>query len=204
MGTAERKARQKEELKELILTAAKKLFLDKGIENTTIRSIAKAIEYSVGTVYLYYKDKNEILYDLHQRGFRQLGEDMRSVSQQIEDPKERLNQLGQIYMHFAMKNPEMYDLMFNLKAPMDYLKKEKNDTWNEGKATYHTLRSTVQACMEQGHFKDHQLEALSFAIWSSVHGMCSLMIRDRIKGATDQEPQQLLEQAYRSFTLILK
>ena len=50
MSTTERKAREKEALKELILKGAKKLFLEKGIEQTTIRNIADEIDYSVGTV----------------------------------------------------------------------------------------------------------------------------------------------------------
>jgi AcrR family transcriptional regulator len=43
MGISERKAKEKEELKSLILMAAKKLFLEKGIEQTTIRNIANEI-----------------------------------------------------------------------------------------------------------------------------------------------------------------
>jgi AcrR family transcriptional regulator len=203
MGTAERKARQKEELKELILQAAKKLFLEKGIENTTIRSIAQATEYSVGTVYLYYKDKNEILHDLHQKGFTQLGGEMKSLFD-IEDPHKRLFELGKTYIRFAMENPEMYDLMFNVKAPMDFIKEKEQETWNEGKATFNVLRSTVKQCMDKGYFRKHQPEPLSFAIWSSVHGMCSLMIRERIKGATDQEPQQLVKDAYADFMKLLE
>ncbi|MDP2160985.1 MAG: TetR/AcrR family transcriptional regulator, partial [Flavobacterium sp.] len=57
----------------MILQAAKKLFVEQGVENTTIRKIASEIEYSVGTVYVYYKDKNDILHDLHTQGFVQLG-----------------------------------------------------------------------------------------------------------------------------------
>jgi len=46
------------------LKGAKKLFLEKGIEQTTIRNIADEIDYSIGTVYVYFKDKNAILHDL--------------------------------------------------------------------------------------------------------------------------------------------
>ena len=52
MGSTERKAREKEELKALILKAARKLFVEKGIGQTTIRNIADSIDYSIGTVYV--------------------------------------------------------------------------------------------------------------------------------------------------------
>lgn len=72
MGVADRKEREKEEMKTKILEAAKKLFLDHGFEKTSIRNIAEEIEYSPGTIYLYFKDKNELLFALHQEAFQGL------------------------------------------------------------------------------------------------------------------------------------
>ena len=55
MGVKERKDRQKTEMREAILSAALKLFSDDGYDNVTMRKIADEIEYSVGTIYLYFK-----------------------------------------------------------------------------------------------------------------------------------------------------
>ncbi|MBK7849805.1 MAG: TetR/AcrR family transcriptional regulator [Bacteroidetes bacterium] len=70
MGITERKEKQKAELKNQILDASVKLFSEHGYNGVTIRKIADLIEYSPTTVYLYFKDKNEILYELHQIGFK--------------------------------------------------------------------------------------------------------------------------------------
>ena len=198
MGTTERKAKEKEELKALILEGARKLFLDRGIEHTTIRNIADEIEYSVGTVYVYYKDKNAILHDLHQLGFTQLGQAFK-VLFHVGDPMERLKAMGRVYIRFAMENPEMYDLMFNMKAPMEYLKGNCSDDWSEGQGTFHVLVGTIRECMEKGHFKGHQLDPLSFMIWSLVHGMCTLHFRERISGVKLANPDQIVDQAYEEF-----
>jgi AcrR family transcriptional regulator len=203
MGINERKARQKEELREQILEAAKKLFLEKGIEHTTIRSIAAEIEYSVGTVYLYYQHKNEILHDLHQNGFRQLGGEMRVLTN-VSDPMERLKALGRVYIRFAVENPEMYDLMFNMKAPMDFIESSHKEDWNEGKATFDVLRQNVAACMETGKFKGHQLEPLAFAIWSAVHGMASLHIGERVKGVNLENPEGMIFKAYEEIIMLME
>lgn len=203
MGIHERKARQKEELREQILEAAKKLFLEKGIAHTTIRNIATEIEYSVGTVYLYYQHKNEILHDLHQKGFRQLGGEMRVLAN-VSDPMERLKALGRVYLRFALENPDMYDLMFNMKAPMDFIESSHKEEWNEGKATFDVLRQNVAACMEAGYFKGHQLEPLAFVIWSAVHGMASLHISQRVKGLSQVEPKAMLSDAYEELIKMLE
>lgn len=203
MGTSERKAKEKEELRALILQAAKRLFVEKGIEQTTIRNIAHAIEYSVGTVYVYFKDKNAILHELHTQGFRQLGGEMR-VLFNVADPMERMMALGRVYLNFALHNPDMYDLMFNMKAPIDFLESVHSEEWNEGKATFAVLKDTVNQCMEQGHFAGHQPEPLSFAIWSMVHGMASLHISQRTKGVCLAQPENIVMQGYEEFVRILE
>lgn len=202
MGIAERKAKEKEELKKLILQAAKKLFAENGIEQTTIRNIANAIEYSVGTVYVYFKDKNEILHELHTQGFKQLGGEMRILFN-VTDPMERLKALGRVYLQFAIDNPDMYELMFHKKEPIACLKSLHKEEWDEGKATFDVLRTTVSQCMEKGHFKGHQLEPLAFAIWSTVHGMASLHVGQRMTNANRKDSETILSKAHDEFALMM-
>ena len=203
MSTAERKAREKEALKMLILKGAKKLFLERGIEQTTIRNIADEIDYSVGTVYVYFKDKNAILHDLHSIGFQELGGYFTELFT-IKDPMERLRKMGFTYLKFAMENSEMYDLMFIVKAPMEFIESTEKEAWNEGADTFNALKKTVQECMDEGHFEGHSLEALSFMIWSLVHGMCCLEIRQRTKGVKFSNPDTILSEGYNEYLKIIK
>jgi len=203
MSTAERKAREKEALKSLILKGAKKLFLERGIEQTTIRNIADEIDYSVGTVYVYFKDKNAILHDLHSIGFQELGGYFKELFA-IKDPMERLQKMGFMYIKFALENPEMYDLMFNLKAPMEFLEKSENENWNEGANTFNYVKKTIEECINKRHFKGHNVEPLSFMIWSLVHGMCCLEIRQRTKGVKFSNPDTILFDGYNEYLKIIK
>lgn len=203
MSTAERKAREKEALKALILNGAKKLFVEKGIEQTTIRNIADEIDYSVGTVYVYFRDKNAILHDLHSIGFQELGGYFKELFA-IEDPMERVKKLGLVYIKFALENSEMYDLMFNLKAPMEFLESSEEVGWNEGVATFNALKTTVEQCIERGHFKGHSAEPLSFMMWSLVHGMCCLEIRQRTKGVKFSKPECILFDGYNEYLKIIE
>ena len=202
MSVADRKAKEKEALKALILKGAKKLFLEKGIEQTTIRNIADEIDYSVGTVYVYFKDKNAILHDLHSIGFQELGGYFKELFS-IENPMERLRKMGFIYIKFALENQEMYDLMFNVKAPMEFLENSNNENWNEGAATFDRVKQTIQECIDKGHFKGHNMEPLSFMVWSLVHGMCCLQIRQRISGVKFTNPDTILFDGYNEYLKII-
>ena len=202
MSVADRKAREKEALKMLILKGAKKLFLEKGIEQTTIRNIADEIDYSVGTVYVYFKDKNAILHDLHSIGFQELGGYFQELFS-IEDPMERLRKMGFTYIKFALENQEMYDLMFNVKAPMEFIENSDCPEWDEGVNTFGALKATVEDCMNKGHFKGNTSEPLAFMIWSLVHGMCCLEIRQRTKGVKFTNPDTILYDGYNEYLKII-
>ena len=198
MSSAERKAREKEELKALILKASMKLFVEKGIEQTTIRNIADAIDYSIGTVYIYFKDKNAILHALHTQCFAELGGQFR-VLYNVTDPMERLQAMGKVYIQYAMDNPDKYDLMFSLKEPMEFLNDIQAKEWDEGTATFDVLLTTVKDCIGAGHFTGHNLDPLSFLIWSCMHGMCSLEISARTKGVLLKNPDTIVSDAYNEF-----
>lgn len=202
VGTAERKLKEKEELKTLILQAAKKLFVEKGVEQTTIRNIASEIEYSIGTVYVYFKDKNEILHALHSQGFKQLGNEMK-VLRNVSDPMERLKALGRVYLQFAFENPDMYELMFSMKAPMQSIESSCKEEWEEGQSTFGVMKATVEQCMSQGYFSNHNLEPLSFAIWSMVHGLVSLHISQRVKGVNLSDPETVVLAGFEEFVKMI-
>ena len=202
MGISDRKEREKEELREKILGAAKTLFLEKGIEKTSIRNIADKIEYSPGIIYHYFRDKNEILHALHQSGFIQLMNKM-SVLTSVRDPLERLKAMGSIYINFALESPDMYDLMFIKEAPMEHIiRLEKND-WIEGGSTFNYLRETIRECIVQGLFSGHDEEALAFLVWSTVHGMVSLNIRKRCEVILSDRKNHIVKDGLEEFFKML-
>lgn len=202
MGLVERKIREKEELKDSILKAAKKLFLERGFEKTSIRNIADEIEYSPGIIYHYFKDKNEIFHALHTEGFQEMGKRMGILSA-IVDPMSRLRAMGKIYIEFGLENQDMYDLMFIIEAPIDHVETRDDLCWSEGDSSFNQLRLTVKECMQKGHFRGHRLEALSFMIWSTVHGMVSLKIRKRVNILEVSEVENIVENSYQSFLMVL-
>ncbi len=202
MGINDRKEREKEELRGAILAAAKSLFVKKGFEKTSIRNIADAIDYSPGIIYHYFKDKNEVFHALHQEGFLALMGKMQ-ILESVEDPLERLKAMGKIYIAFAKENPDMYDLMFIKEAPIDHILHNEEENWTEGKHTFGFLRNTVEECIQKGHFQGHDLDALTYMIWSIVHGMVSLRICGRCEAIYFENQDTIMEQAYQSFTKTL-
>ena len=164
-------------MRRLILDRAKRLFIKEGFENVTMRNIAESIEYSPATVYLYFKDKGDILYALHVEGFQMLIKAQQAILS-TKDPLSRLKKCGEVYVRFALENPEYYDLMFIMSATGKRI--EENDTdWTVGVESYDILKDIVRDCMDTGALPKGNVEAASFALWSLVHGMVALIIRKR-------------------------
>ncbi len=176
MGITERKELEKLEMRKLILANAMKLFLEEGFENITIRRIAEKIEYSPAAIYLYFKDKDEILYTLHSEGFEELYRRQRRTLS-IKDPLTRLRKQGEMYISFALENPEYYDLMFIMRGPAKKIIEKKE--WDVGLRSYEFLKKNVKECMEAGSLPRADIDVASFSLWSHVHGIASLIIRDR-------------------------
>ena len=112
----------------MILDASMKLFVEEGFENVTIRKIADIIQYSPTTIYLYFKDKNEIFYSLHELGFQKMAELNRNLPD-IKNPLTRLFKMGENYIEFGLSNQEFYDIMFISRAPMQVLEAMENCDW---------------------------------------------------------------------------
>jgi AcrR family transcriptional regulator len=176
MGISERKEREKGEMKDLIRAAALKMFLEDGYAKTSIRNIADAIEYSPGTIYLYFKDKDELLYEVQRYAFDQLLEFFK-LHVKSKDPVKRLRQMGIAYIIFGLDNPELYDLMFIIRAPTNVDDHHKDN----GQSSFDYLVDCLQECVEKKLIKMKDVGLGSLQIWSMVHGLVSLNLRCRLK-----------------------
>jgi len=189
MGIVERKEKQKIEIRKRILEASMQLFVEEGFNNVSIRRIAEIIEYSPTTIYLYFKDKDEIFFNLHEIGFQKMQE-MNKVLATIENPLARLHKMGENYVRFGMENPEYYDLMFIQREPMTKLT-EMGCDWENGDAALTLLKNTLIECMEKGFIAQTDPTVLSLSVWSTVHGLVSLATRERMEKLVPEKEQIL-------------
>ena len=178
MGIVARKEKQKQEIRSLILEESMKLFVEEGFSKVSVRKIAERIQYSPTTLYLYFKDKNEILFYCCESGFKKMLEQNIALAL-ISDPIERLHQMGVNYLNFGLEYPEYYDLMFIQEAPMSALI-DMGAGWSSGDQALEALKMIVQDAMDKGLLFPAKVETVAMAVWSMVHGLVSLAIRQRL------------------------
>jgi AcrR family transcriptional regulator len=177
MGTSERRLSEIKSMKKLILDTAMELIIHHGFESVSIRKIAERIQYSPATIYLYFKDKQDILHQLHEEGFRRFANAQKGLAD-IADPLERLYEHGRVYIRFALENREYYQLMFMLRGTEKRCVPSAEPDGSQ--ETYKVLRSNVIDYLSAGYLPGADVDATTFLFWSTVHGMVSLIISERI------------------------
>ncbi|MBS1517908.1 MAG: TetR/AcrR family transcriptional regulator [Bacteroidetes bacterium] len=198
MSIKDRKDRDREKMKKLILDASLKLFISEDYSRISMRKIAEKIEYSPGTIYLYFKNKDEILYELHNMAFDKFYREQQKVNS-IKEPFEKLREHGKIYINFAINNPEYYELMFIMNATGIEIEKKSN--WYAGKRTFEFLMQNIQECLDNGYFKSHDVFSASMAMWSFVHGIVSLYLRKRMAMIPSENQKDVMFAAYEFFMI---
>lgn len=199
MGTAERKEREKAELKELILDASKKILLNEGQEGLSIRNIAKSIEYSPATIYLYFSDKDAILHELMELGFEVMQKYMVGAFTE-SDPIKRINEIGHAYVKFGLENKDWYDLMFNSEKPMKHIEKCKED-WDQGMDMFQFLVSTCNDALQKLKITNLEAKILALQLWSCVHGLVNLAQTERLEIVEQNQREELITKTLKSMLL---
>jgi AcrR family transcriptional regulator len=202
MGIIERKERDKQEMRLKILETAKQIFIEEGFEKASIRAIADRIEYSPATIYLYFKDKNELFFSVHEMGFEKLIFEMTTAIEGITDPVDELRARGFAYMKFAFQNPEMYDLMFIQNAPMESMK--DSESWACGHRCFMLMCETIQRCIDTKTLRITNLYIAAMSIWSFMHGLVSLKIRNRFQKFEGVELEVLMNGSVEQMVQLLK
>jgi AcrR family transcriptional regulator len=175
MGIIERKERQKESLRQEILDAARDILLTEGFARLSMRSIAKRIEYSPTTIYLYFKNKEELLYHLCDEVFERLLGILEKAGDGEASALARLRAAMQSYIDYGLSEPDRYRIAF--MADINPYVSAKNFL-DEGKNGFKLLRDfhvKVEAALAEVSSPltpSHVVQAL----WAHAHGIVSLLI----------------------------
>lgn len=179
MSSVARRAREKERLRRAILDAARELFVTEDYAAVSMRRIADKIEYSPTTIYLYFKDKEEIVTCLIAEGFDLFATALEKLSP-IPDPVERLRQAGYTYLDFALSHRHYFRIMFQMEG-FAFPDVDLQDHM-QGRRAFGFICQCVQEATDQGRFvTSSPPPVLAHVVWAHIHGAAALTLADRLK-----------------------
>lgn len=183
---ARRSDHSREEIREMSLATCQRILMEEGIRALTARRVAKEIGYTVGTLYLIFKNFDDMILVLN----GQTLDDLYSALEQAADsdnakPDERVRALCQAYLEFAINNRARWTLIFEHELPA----KTAIPEWYEKKIMRNfALVEQVLSPLVKGN--DQQVSEIARALWGGVHGICILALTGNldVTGVNDVEP----------------
>ena len=159
--------RHRAEVRRTILDAARDAFRRDGYQSVSMRALAEAVGLTHGSIYGYFKDKDDLFDALVEESFDQLAASLRATPGRRGDPVAFLKRAGRAYAEFGLKNPGAYEFAFILRRP---------HAQQRPHLAYEYLRAAVKRCIDEKHLRIKDVEVASQAIWTAVHGVTSLLI----------------------------
>lgn len=179
MGTAERKNREKEQRRLLIITAAEKIFIKKGLVATTMDEIADACELSKGTLYLYFKSKDELYYAIMINILKNFVRIVETNLAKEKDYERRLNSLGNSYLKFYKEYPSQFAIMNDLDVQHDKMlinPETEAELFSSSGRIWQIVEAVIEEGIDLGRFrKDINPMEIGVMIWASSTGMIRLI-----------------------------
>lgn len=183
MPVHERRAREKDQRQQRIITAARQLAEAEGWDAVTTRRLADAIEYSQPVLYSHFQNRDAIIRAVALQGFAELAAALGAARQQARAPQAALLALAQAYLTFARANPALYEAMFTL-ADLPFAQPGRPAPLEQG----FTELSQALAPLSG----DRDLETLTEITWSSLHGLATLTSSHRLRPGHGQQRLTLL------------
>jgi AcrR family transcriptional regulator len=180
MGTVERRAREQEARRELILRAAKATFAEKGLAATTIEDIAQRAEIAKGTIYRYFKSKEDVYHVVVEQGLTRLAQRFRASIDSGVPADENLRRVAQAYLDFYREEADYFWICYFSGthdpaggSPMTEAVR------SAGGACIGQVAQVVQRGIESGVFKAG-LDPMEAAVlmWSASSGIIFVCARE--------------------------
>jgi AcrR family transcriptional regulator len=179
MGTKDRRAREKQNLRQQILDAARDLLVRDGYDHLSMRRVAERIDYSPTAIYLHFKDKQDLVFSLCDETFARLLRELDTLEAEYPDPLVRLRKGMERYIAFGLKHPEHYLPAFILPHPESLDPKRRAEIVaadSNALRALGTLRSAIADCVKAKKIRRVDPDITARAFWTALHGITSALI----------------------------
>ena len=203
MGTAERRKRERNYRADQIRNAAQKIFLERGYDETTIQRIAREAELSIGTIYFYFKTKEEIFASINLKIIEAVDQGLEGIIAQPSTGVEaKLNRAWELLFDVGCRSPlhkralvhgQLQGSLQNISPP---LLEALNDT---GRRILNKVARILQEGMDQGVLLPAHPLALADLFWSTFTGVVSWEEAKHTTDPSKQFTKSTLDLAFETF-----
>jgi AcrR family transcriptional regulator len=175
MGTLERKIRERLKRENVILNAAEEVFFSQGFDHSTMDDVAKTAELSKGSLYNYFKNKNELCIGIVGRSLRLLIQYMEKSLPEKISGLYKISLITKAFLLFKEKNPEYYCALQSYKQHSSGCgvdSKFLNSSMDENRHINELLVKLLKEGIADGSIREAVIpEKAADALWGEFNGL---------------------------------
>jgi AcrR family transcriptional regulator len=183
MGISERKEREKQRRREEIIDAAEKVFFSRGIENSTMDDVAEEAELSKGTLYLYFKSKEDIHWAITHRGVKGLLNKMEKIVDKNKNAIDNLLIIADAFIKFTQNKKQLANsILFFEGCDIEKMNIDHDQIRNSflNESPIHLVTEFVHEGIKQNLIRsDIPVNILSNILWSQLIGVLQVANRKK-------------------------
>jgi len=169
MGISERKAKEKQQRRQSILLAAEQIFFDERRVKATMDDVAQKAELSKGTLYLYFKNKDDLMLGIAKKGAQLLTSYLKKATIELSSGIEKLSCIGDAFVQFVKDYPSHFELILKFEL---FDNKASDDSPEIMKQSLDVLEDSIQQGQQDNTIrKDITPSTLVQVIWSQQLGI---------------------------------
>ncbi|WP_123042554.1 TetR/AcrR family transcriptional regulator [Cohnella candidum] len=167
-----RKAVEHELSRQRILDAARQQFVEHGYRDVSMRSIAKQLGYSPGSLYYHFREKADLFSAMTAEDFHRLDNLLEEVVSTSPNPgRERLELIFLSFIRFGLENKRSFELMFLIREPgLECYTSQANT------ASYEKFSNAVKESLQMINADRAKDVQLIWVLFLSLHGFVSFYI----------------------------
>ncbi len=186
-------------LREEILDASKDLLLEDGFSKLSMRKIAGRVNITATSIYLYFKNKDDLLLALIEESIENLKEALVDAAGASKEVMQQLRSVSMAYINYALEHPREYEIIFMVRPEeMTTYPKEK---FRQVRRGYTLLAEVLEKGKKEKKIESDNALLAAYAMWAQLHGVVSVIINKRLdtKISTEEFIGQAVDQIIQGF-----
>lgn len=190
---ARRKDHTRDELKQMALDAATNIASEQGLAALTAREVARAIGYTVGTLYNVFKNFDDLILHVNARTLDQLEQVfLQTTASKAKDPWHTVQALAKAYIDFAHDHVACWRLLFEPRTT-----KQTLPDWYQTKAD--KLFNVMQEALVPLLDSTQRVHMAAKVIWSALYGLCALSLNETADPALRTSTHDLAQSLVKNY-----
>jgi len=192
---ARRNDHSREEIQAMAVQAAISILSREGLQGLSTRKVASAIGYTVGTLYLVFKNLDELILHVNAAALDELHKTLRTALTRETGPEAQVLAMAHAYLGFASAEYARWSLMFSHRMPTEMGLPD----WFHDKVRHLFVLAAEPLQQINPTLSAQAYQQATYVLWSSVHGVCELGLNDKLTLGGEIQAEVLIDALVKNY-----